>query len=183
MKSDLSVCGVVESWLKDSSSVMDAELYGTEWQWFGCDRQSRRGGGLGYLVRRALKPRTPKPGNECILWLEVEFCEKWYIALIYLIPHTPGANLMAILTELARGIVEYSGKGKIVIMGDFNARVGNLPNSMNLLTGSHAPFAITRTSKDQKVSSLGRKVMAILNGAGSWTAFITFVDFSVRKRT
>ena len=157
---------MVESWLKDSSSVMDAELYGTEWQWFGCDRQSRRGGGLGYLVKRALKPRTPKPGKECLLWLEVEFCEKWYIALIYLIPHTPGANLMAILTELARGIVEYSGKGKIVIMGDFNARVGNLPNSMNLLTGSHAPFAITRTSKDQKVSSLGRKVMATLNSAG-----------------
>ena len=28
-----------------------------------------------------------------------------------------------------------------------------------------------------------RTAQAVFNGAGSWTAFITFVDFSVRKRS
>ena len=145
---------------------MDAELYGTEWVWIGKDRQRRNGGGLGFLVRKSLKPRTPKPGSESILWLEVEFCEKWFIAIIYITPHAPIANVMEVLADLRQGIVEFSGKGRIVVMGDFNSRVGDLPNSINPLTGSQAPLAVRRTSKDQKVSSRGRKVMASLNAAG-----------------
>jgi hypothetical protein len=73
---------------------------------------------------------------------------------------------MATLTELRRGIVEFAGKGKILVMGDFNTRMGSLPNSINLMTGSQAPLVVARSSKDQTVSSMGRKVMAFLNNAG-----------------
>lgn len=84
----LDVCGVVESWLQESSNIMDAELYSTEWCWFGKDRKGRRGGGLGFLARKSLKPRTPGPcGNSNILWLEVDCGGRWFIAVVYLIPN------------------------------------------------------------------------------------------------
>ena len=99
-ESKLSVCGVVESWLKGSSNIMDAELFGSDWVWFGKDRMKRKGGGLGFLAKKSLKPRLPKPGKESILWLEVEFCGKWYLGLIYLVPSAVIASKMAILSEL-----------------------------------------------------------------------------------
>ena len=76
----LGLCGVVESWLKNSSEVMDSELLGTEWIWVGKDRKGRRGGGLGCVVKKALKPRVMKV-TECnnILWLEVDSGCKCYV--------------------------------------------------------------------------------------------------------
>ena len=72
-------------------------LVRTEW---------RESGGLGFLAKKSLKPRLPKPGKENILWLEVEFCGKWYLALIYLVPSALIASKMAILSELRQGIVD-----------------------------------------------------------------------------
>ena len=130
--SEVALCGIVESWLQDSSGVMDAELYGTEWVWFGKDRKGKKGGGIGFLARRSLKPRRYKPsklGN--VLWLEVEHVEKWYVAVVYLVPKDgDGVNLVA-REELKQDILELVGKGRIVVLGDFNARVGDLPNVIN----------------------------------------------------
>jgi len=61
---------------------------------------------------------------------------------------------MAILAELKSGIVEFTGKGRIVVMGDFNSRVGEIPNSMNLLSKSNAPLVIARSSKDKQLAVL-----------------------------
>ena len=179
-ESKLFVCGVVESWLKGSSNIMDAELFGSDWVWLK-DRMKRKGGGLGFLAKKSLKPRLPKPGKESILWLEVEFCGKWYLGLIYLVPSALIASKMAILSEIRQGIVEFSGKGKLLVLADFNARMGDLPNSLNLLSGSQVPFLVARTSRDQKV---GRKVLAslnevglvLLNGVGEMAEFTTLGD-------
>ena len=57
---NLVLCGVVESWLKNSKELMDAELLNTEWAWYGLDRKRRWGGGLGFLVKKSLKPRVRK---------------------------------------------------------------------------------------------------------------------------
>jgi hypothetical protein len=73
---------------------------------------------------------------------------------------------MATLAELKSGVVEFAGKGRIVVMGDFNSRVGDIPNSIDVLAGSNAPLVVARSSKDQKVSSFGRKLLADLNSAG-----------------
>ena len=105
-------------------------------------------------------------------------------ALIYLVPSALMASKMAILSELRQGIMEFSGKGKVLVLGDFNARLGDLPNSLNLLASSQAPLLIARTSRDQKVNSLGRKVMAslneaglvLLNGVGEMAEFTTLGD-------
>ncbi len=107
-ESDLSVCGVVETWMKNKCEIMQGELFGTEWEWFGKGRIGRRGGGLGFMVRRELKPRIPKASTENILWLEFERGEKWYLAVVYLAPKVPVGDKLATLAELKSGIVEFT---------------------------------------------------------------------------
>jgi hypothetical protein len=70
---------------------MDAELLGTEWIWVGKDRKDRKGGGIGFVVKKSLNPRVMKV-TECnnILWLEVDSGGKWYVAVVYLIPKDSG---------------------------------------------------------------------------------------------
>jgi hypothetical protein len=102
--------------------------------WIGKDRKGRRGGGVGFVVRKVLKPRVAMVSNNSnILWLEVEKGEKWYIAVVYLVPKEQGNTNDMTLMELQQGILRFTGKGRIVVFGDFNARVGNLPNIVNII--------------------------------------------------
>jgi hypothetical protein len=53
-ESNLCVCGVVESFLKDSKNIMEAELYGSEWCWIGKIEKAVEEVGLGLLSERYL---------------------------------------------------------------------------------------------------------------------------------
>src|SRR6185437_12175307 len=48
----LDVCGIVESWLRDSNNMMNLELRNSQWCWYGKDRRRMRGGGLGILAKK-----------------------------------------------------------------------------------------------------------------------------------
>ncbi len=90
----------------------------TEWSWFGLDRKGRRGGGLGFVVKKALKPRVMKVSKaDNILWLEVTSGIKWYVAVVYLLPKNCGDTNELTLSELQRTCVDFEGKGKVVVMG------------------------------------------------------------------
>lgn len=185
----LVLCGVVESWLKNSRAVMDAELVNTEWTWFGLDRKRRRGGGLGFVVKKSLKPRVMEV-CECnnILWLELNSGSSlWYVALVYLIPKDPGGEVNGLtISELQRTIVDFNGKGKVVVMGDFNSRVGELPNILDS-KWSNEDTVIPRSSEDTEVNGAGRRIlegmnavgMVLLNGVGE-RARLTFQALSGR---
>ena len=67
------ICGIVETWLKDNGEELIAELKESELQWFGKDRKGRRGGGIGFLVRKDLQAKIAKQSkSEGLLWLEVQ---------------------------------------------------------------------------------------------------------------
>jgi hypothetical protein len=151
---------------------MEAELFGTEWAWFGKDRKGRPGGGIGFLVRKCLKPRMYKPSKlGSVLWLEFEHVEKWFVAVVYLVPKDSIGVKQVTLDELERDILELVGKGRIVVLGDFNARVGELPNIINSFDDlSDTPQRLPRRSEDKTVKSTGRRVLNCLNRAGMNTA-------------
>ena len=105
------------------------------------------------MVKRELRARIPRGSrNENLLWTELGGREKLYVAVVYLVPKdSDGRNSMT-LRELQEDLVHWRSKGKVVV-GDFNARVGELSNHI------HIPDAdinkegqiFSRTSQDKIV--------------------------------
>ena len=125
----LDVCGVVESWLRDSNDIMNLELRDSQWDWFGKDRKRTRGGGLGLLVKKSLSPKLLYSASDNVLWVEIGKQEKWVIGIVYMIPgERSGVNLSTLdclEVEVQQWRAEHN---RILVLGDFNARVGELPN-------------------------------------------------------
>ena len=77
-----------------------------------------------------------------------------------------GVNLQT-LHSLEVQSQQWSTRGTVLVLGDFNARVGELPNVVFDPEGEGVELKyIQRTSVDKKVSSFGRRVMASLNAIG-----------------
>ena len=76
--------------------------------------------------------------------------------MVYLPPRDSDGAFQVALDELERDVLGMMGKGRIVILGDFNARVGELPNRINSLDDlGDASLCISRTSEDKTVKSEG----------------------------
>ena len=146
----LDICAVTESWLKDSNSVMGKELMDTNWQWFGRDRIGKRGGGIGFLVNKRLKAKILS-NCESTLWIQIGGESMWCIAVVYLLPKDSEGNNRDILGKLQQDIIRYRMVGKVLILGDFNGRIEELPNRVvnSGLEGIDSELVILRTSKDK----------------------------------
>ena len=188
-RSQLQVCGVVESWLRRSNEVMEAELLGSDWIWVGKDRKGRRGGGIGILARKKLNPKLLASKNENILWVGVGSV---YIAVVYLPPKDPEGVNVQTLDELEAGILQRNEIGTVIVVGDFNSRVGELAN---VITDPEESDLVTyrRESVDTKVNAAGRRLLSKMNACGmvlvngvigkaDWTSFQTLgnavIDFA-----
>lgn len=179
---NLSVCGVVESWLKNGSAVMAGELLGSEWKWYGKDRKGRVGGGVGVLVKSELSPKLLSSKNENLLWVELG-SGLVYIAVVYLLPKDRKKVNEAVLDELEAGVLKWSAKGRVVVLGDFNARLGRLPNRVYDPEDKVVDLVeIKRESVDRTVDAAGRRLLERMNALGlvllngtsgkaEWTSF------------
>lgn len=105
------ICGIVETWLKDNGEELIAELKESELQWFGKDRKGRRGGGIGFLVRKELQAKLAKQSkSEGLLWLEVQ--GQFFVAVVYLIPNDRSGVNEDTLQELQGDIIQYKDRVK-----------------------------------------------------------------------
>jgi len=167
---------------------MEAELLGSDWVWFGKDRKGRRGGGIGILARKKLNPKLLASKNENILWVGVGSV---YIAVVYLPPKDPEGVNVQTLDELEAGILQRNEIGTVIVVGDFNSRVGELAN---VITDPEESDLVTyrRESVDTKVNAAGRRLLSKMNACGmvlvngvigkaDWTSFQTLgnavIDF------
>ena len=179
----IDVCGVVESWLQNSNEVMNLELLDLEWHWFGKDRIGTRGGGLGCLVKRSLNPRVLSSESDNILWVEVGNQEKLVVGVVYMVPQEKSGVNLQTLDCLEIEVQQWAENSKVVVLGDFNARVGELPNVVCDLEAKEVELRhVQRASVDVRVDTFGRRVMATMNAIGlalvngthekaDWTSF------------
>ena len=64
-------------------------------------------------------------------------------------------------------ILEFADKGQVVVIRDFNCRVGELPNVIEALDDFYDPSQIVaRRSEDPIVNRFGRRVLTALNEVG-----------------
>ena len=181
VKRKLDICGVVETWLRRSNETMEAELLGTDWVWVGKDRKGRSGGGLGLRGKKELSPKVLKSRCESILWVQAG---SLFVAVVYLIPKdSDGINTIA-LEELEADILRRNREGTVVVLGDFNSRVGELANQVSNPGDFDSDMVfLNRKSVDKKKpDATGKRLLARMNASGmvlvngifgeaDWTSF------------
>ena len=167
----LDVYAVTETFLEEESQrVLEYELKDSEYQWIGKVEKKMVGRrGVGMLVRKSLNPRIAKKNvNTNLLWVAVGKQEDpLYIAVVYFAPEVSEEAREKngkLLEELQTDAVMW--RGKVVIMGDWNCRIGELPNIVR--EGEEDEYRIVekRRSADKKVTCRGNRVMQSLNAAG-----------------
>ena len=129
-KHNLDVVAGQESWEKEETRI-DVEGY----KWFGKPRikqNSPRGdGGVGFLVRECLGNEVEFINNvkyEESVWMKIRSergREALYIGCVYMPTDSTSISVMDSCYErLKEDVLSFREKGKVVLLGDFNARVG-----------------------------------------------------------
>ena len=119
-----------ESWEKEDSKI---EVDG--YKWFGKPRSvqnSQRGeGGVGFLVRECLIDEV-----ECItsvhyeesMWMKIRGQrgrEALFVGCVYMPTESSSVSVLDSCYELLKeDVLSFKEKGRVVLLGDFNARVG-----------------------------------------------------------
>ena len=129
-KLKLDIVAAQESWEREGS-VIEVQGY----KWLGKPRKiqnSKRGeGGVGFLIRECLLAEVEFITNinlEESAWIKVRGGrgkESLYIGCIYMPTTTASVSTMdACYKNLKEDVLIFKEKGKVVLLGDFNARVG-----------------------------------------------------------
>ena len=167
-KARLDVCAVTETWLRDEDeAALKNDLNATEYEWYGRQQKKTQGGegrgGVGFLVKRELEARVVKEGKEGnLLWIAVGKEEPWYIAAVYIAPRKTD-EYFRVMEEVQEDVGKW--RGRVVVLGDFNSRVGELPNVM--IDGEDDDrVECKRQSKDKKTDWRGKYLMREMNASG-----------------
>ena len=153
------------------TNVFDAEEFNEHQTFTGTDKSKLKGfRGLAFLIRKSLKYHFTE--SNLGLWLDVNFnCVDYSIGL-YCIPcessrHWDGNYF----DEIQEDVLKFKNPSRnISLMGDFNARTGNLGDC--LLLDGEVNNIESRANRDTKINSNGRLLVdlcktteiAILNG-------------------
>ena len=133
------------------------------YRWFGCPRVGRRKGGVGFLVLNALLPEvevcTGATHPES-LWLCVAGHRgerSLYVGCVYM-PPVAVAEEERQWAALMEDILAFQEKGQVVVLGDFNARVGSAAVNFDVI----GRFGETHTNAS------GQRLIQLLHGTGMY---------------
>ena len=129
-KLKLDIVAAQESWEREDS-VIEVQGY----KWFGEPRKiqnSKKGeGGVGFLIREYLLAEVEFNTNinlEESAWIKVRGGrgkESLYIGCVYMPTTTASVSMMdACYKNLKEDVLIFKENGKVMLLGDFNARVG-----------------------------------------------------------
>jgi exonuclease III len=165
----IALWAIQEHWCRDEEG-MEVEGY----EWVGCNRPTelRRGeGGVGFLVSEQLKGRVMVDGvgDDRLMWVRVRADPSerdLFVACFYGV--CEGADVQAAEELLARLEAETAARrarGRVVICGDFNARIGEMMGR-----GGEA----TANSNGRRVVEMARRqallpTLTLPFARGTWT--------------
>ena len=179
---DIDVCAVAEHWrgekermrgelgVKESAEEkMETEHLLGDGFWWG--QQVRKGGtrgGVGLAVKRGIGKieRLIEYEDEGLMWVCIERGErKLFVASVYFVPASSDwyAGNVHRRVRLAQGIARYEQQGRVVVMGDMNARIGCMSV---MLQGEEegAVVELYRQSEDTAITADGRRLLAMFSG-------------------
>jgi hypothetical protein len=154
---NLDICIITETWLKeDRSNEFKKSIDNEEYEWYSRERRKQKAssgeGGIGIVLKKKVgKIQVVKVSKEYeMLWLEITRGKyKFYVAAIYMSPENSrrASDSLQQLAELEVDIMNFSQKGQVIMMGDFNARIG-IQDSSIIKEGKRIFFPRISEDKD-----------------------------------
>src|SRR3569623_1212828 len=180
---------------------MESHLEAKEYRWVCVDKRSKHGG-LGFMIRKDIQAERMKIKDSRVLWVKLIGECPVFIGGIY---RSPASSVGDFLRNLKNDIARLQQVGLVIVIGDFNARVGNTPSVLNLEdheSNFEERVVIQRTTEDKQRKRSGFEVMntmdalnmVVLNGvrekaeftcrqeAGSSVIDLVCVDYRALNR-
>ena len=159
---DFDVFRVAETFLRN-----DWEVQNEGYKWFGVGRTGggKASGGVGMLVRESLRPQMRGGRDGTVLWVECNGGRrKVMIGVVYINPEgVRVAETKRIYEKLEQEVKEMREQGKILIMGDFNRRIGAGRGGDKVINANGRRLLAWSTECDLAILNIGDKC------TGKWT--------------
>jgi hypothetical protein len=161
--SELDVCLFIDTGLDRMGNVSMENLADQrDYSWISVAKR-RKNGGLGFLVRKEIKVDKLELYEDNIIGMKMYHHVPVFVFGVYRSPKTNFEDTMTVLSgEITRRQIE----GKVIVMGDFNARIGEEPDviyqeAKNAAGNSRLEFR--RESADKTKTKEGKELLSTMN--------------------
>lgn len=141
-KYNIDIAAISETHLSDSGELCE-QLGGYTYYWSGKPITERAASGVGFAVKNQLAKtlkELPKGINDRIITLRLQLSSKKHLHLISIYAPTlpsPEEDKIKFYSELNQVLTKIPSTDKIILFGDFNARVGNDFSAWSGVLGRH----------------------------------------------
>ena len=170
------VCVLTETWKNDDTKINLPGFWDISQIRPKHRKAIRHSGGITIFVKEKLRQGVKVVQNtEGFLWLKLDktffnIDQDIYMCAAYIPPQYTTKNInnkTDYYTSFYEGLLKYSGKGRILIAGDLNSRVGagnvdeipDTPHIQDLLPQDPSPELETRSNCDPIQNAYGRKLL------------------------
>ena len=145
---------------------MEAFVERKGYKWLGVGKKKKHGG-VGFMIKNDIKTETLKQKDGNIGWIKVVGDPNLFLGGVY---RSPTEDIEKTLETLKYDIARLQHEGLVIVVGDFNARLGEIPNILNLadpVSNYDRRTEIKRTSEDSFKNRNGKEVIKTTQHGGS----------------
>jgi hypothetical protein len=175
----LDIVVVVETWFQlNTSNKLMGKTFGSEFDWFGKERVDQKGstgsGGIGILIRKATGIVSFIKAYDLFegMWVKCVCGElSLFICGVYIPPDNPFRGYQDFpkcLEMLEADCLKFRSLGKVIVLGDFNARIGNNESIIQSNSGQSifSRFVSDQGGTGSPARTRGIQLVNVMNSAG-----------------
>jgi len=163
---ELEVCVVIDSGLsKAGNEAMEQEVERAGLKWVGKGREGdrRRVGGVGFICKKVCEVEKLGWVGDTGGWVRIRRgSDSVVVGGIY---RAPSMDVGETLREIRERVVGF-GEEMVLVVGDFNCRIGELSNRVVGEGDEQEVVEYKRESEDKVVTREGREFIEAVNGVG-----------------
>ena len=139
-KYNIDIAALCETRFSESGSLNDLDY---SFFWSGKPKGERREAGVGFAIKKDMVSaltEMPRPISDRIMTMRLPLMKDNYATIVNVYAPTmanPDENKEAFYNELANTLRQIPQKDKLLLMGDFNARIGRDSDKWPLVMGKH----------------------------------------------